>query len=312
MKTVLVKNVASKMDIKILCEKFCNYLVFIRGLSKSSARRHKFTTDSLCKFANVTTVDQVTEEVIRNLFFFGRSNRKWKVTTFLVYRNSLIVFFRWCVKEGYIEKNPVECIEIPKSEKRLPSSVKKQDALRLLDVVNNYPYGDKFLRYRNHAIFSTFIFAGLRLQELTSLKYTDVDVDGLTIFIRKGKGNRDRIVPMSFTLALSLKKYLEERKRLHVTCPEFFASYDRTKGFTENGCKNLVKQLRKASGIQFTAHKLRHTFATLKIEGGCDIYSLSRMMGHSDITTTTIYLSASAEHLRSQMLKHPLNDMDFF
>ena len=70
-----------------------------------------------------------------------------------------------------------------------------------------------------------------------------------------------------------------------------------------------MDQVRKSSGVTFTVHKLRHTFATLMLEGGCDIYSLSKMMGHSDINTTTIYLAASAEHLRSQMLKHPMNEL---
>ena len=64
--------------------------------------------------------------------------------------------------------------------------------------------------------------------------------------------------------------------------------------------------IKSTSGVKFTIHGLRHTFATLMIEGGCDIYSLSKMMGHSDIKTTTIYLSASVEHLRDQMKKHPL------
>lgn len=83
---------------------------------------------------------------------------------------------------------------------------------------------------------------------------------------------------------------------------------NRNVGFTESGIKRLVDNIVDASGIKFTIHKLRHTFATLMLEGGCDIYSLSRMMGHNDIKTTTIYLAASAEHLRSQMIKHPLND----
>ncbi|PIR01190.1 MAG: hypothetical protein COV66_01890 [Nitrospinae bacterium CG11_big_fil_rev_8_21_14_0_20_45_15] len=61
------------------------------------------------------------------------------------------------------------------------------------------------------------------------------------------------------------------------------------------------------SGIYFYTHQLRHTFATLMLEGGCDIFSLSKMMGHSDIKTTTIYLAASAKHLQEQMEKHPLN-----
>lgn len=114
---------------------------------------------------------------------------------------------------------------------------------------------------------------------------------------------------MSYTLAQSLKSYFTERKRLHKTNPEFFSSLQGNIGFTDNGLKKLVEQMRQTSGIFFTAHKLRHTFATLMLEGGCDIYSLSKMMGHSDIKTTTIYLAASAEHLRSQMTKHPLNNL---
>ena len=70
--------------------------------------------------------------------------------------------------------------------------------------------------------------------------------------------------------------------------------------------RRLVFLLRHVSGFKFTVHKLRHTFATLMLEGGCDIFSLSKMMGHSDIKTTTIYLSASIEHLRAQMVKHPM------
>lgn len=70
--------------------------------------------------------------------------------------------------------------------------------------------------------------------------------------------------------------------------------------------RKLIVKLKEASGVEFHAHLLRHTFATLMVEGGCDIYSLSKMMGHSQINTTTIYLSASVVHLQKQMHKHPL------
>jgi site-specific recombinase XerD len=151
-----------------------------------------------------------------------------------------------------------------------------------------------------------FIHAGLRKNECLRLTFTDVDTENLTIFVRRGKGNKDRTVPMSYALAQSLKRYIEERKRLNKTCPEFFTSLRENRGFTENGLKHFVDKLVKVSGMNFTIHSLRHTFATLMLEGGCDIYSLSKMMGHSDIKTTTIYLSASVEHLRSQIVKHPL------
>jgi site-specific recombinase XerD len=207
-----------------------------------------------------------------------------------------------------MDHNPVDEIEIPKPEKKLPKKLTKQDALGLLEIINNYPYDNTFLRYRNYAMFATFIFAGLRKQELLALTNTDVDIENFTIFVRQGKGSKDRVVPISYTLAQSLKKYAEARHKLGRTCPEFFTSSKSNIGFTSDDMKRLVKQISRASGVPFTVHKLRHTFATLMLEGGCDIYSLSKMMGHSDIKTTTIYLSASAEHLRAQMIKHPMND----
>ncbi len=297
------------MDIEILSQKFCDYSVSIRGYSKDTIRRYRYVIDGYRKYSGVSEIGQVNDDNVRTVFYHGRTERKWSVNTFIIYHKTLLVFFRWCIKQGYMEKNPILDIEKPKMEKRLPPKLTKQDALHLLEIVYNYPYDYKFLRYRNHAIFSTFIFAGLRKQELLNLKFTDIDIENLTIFVRQGKGNKDRLVPISYTLAQSLKKYQEERKRLSKTNPEFFSSLRLNCGLTENGLKRLVDQMRASSGITFTAHKLRHTFATLMLEGGCDIYSLSKMMGHSDIKTTTIYLAASAEHLRSQMTKHPLNDL---
>jgi len=291
----------------ILGEKFCDYCLSIRGQSKSTIERYKYVISGFCKITGIAEINQVTDEKVRGLFYYGRTERKWSVNTFLVYHVSLLVFFRWCVKQGYMERNPITNVEVPKREKKLPTKLRKQDALRLLEVVYNYPYEYKFLRYRNHAMFATFLFAGLRKQELLNLKYTDVDIENLTIFVKQGKGNKDRIVPISYTLAQSLKKYIDERKRLNKTTPEFFSSLRGNVGYTNNGLKLLVQQVRTSSGIYFSVHKLRHTFATLMLEGGCDIFSLSKMMGHSDIKTTTIYLAASVEHLRGQISKHPLN-----
>ncbi len=297
------------MDIKILAQRFYDYAVFMKGYSKETVKRYKSVISYFCKYTKVSSIEEVTEDTIRNLFIHGRTERGWRASTFMSHHTTLTVFFRWCQNQKYIKQNFLDDIEKPKIDKSLPVRLTKQDSLRLLEVVYNYPYDYKYLRYRNHAIFSMFIFAGLRRNELLNLKYTDVDIENLSIFIRKGKGSKDRIVPMSFTLSQSLSRYVKERDRLKKTCPEFFASLNRNMGMTNSGLKNLIAILRKLTKIRFSAHKLRHTFATLMLEGGCDIYSLSKMMGHSDIKTTTIYLGASAEHLRGQMVKHPLNDL---
>jgi len=297
------------MNIQILAQKFYDYSFYMRGRRPATIRRYRQAINLYSRLFEISEIEQVTEANVRQFFFDGRTKRNWKPNSFICFYHSLTVFFKWCVSEKYLTKNPIEDMEIPKVEKRLSSCLTKQDALKLLEVVYNYPHDYKFLRYRNHAIFSAFIFSGLRKNELLKLKYNDVDVENLSIFVNQGKGGKDRIIPMCYTLAQSLKRYIDECKRLNKTCPEFFASLNRNCGFTDMGLRNLVRNIRKASRIKFTIHKLRHTFATLMLNGGCDIYSLSKMMGHSDIKTTTIYLSASAEHLRLQMTKHPLNNI---
>ncbi len=295
------------MSIQILSQKFFDYSKYIKGYAKPTIARYRQVINYFCNFANISEIDEVTEENTRNMFYYGRTTLNWTPNTFICYHKSLMVFFRYCIKEGFMKANPIEQIEVPKLERKLPSKLTKQNAMRILEVVDNYPYQSNFLRFRNYAIFATFIMSGIRKQELLNLKYTDVDIENLSIFIRQGKGNKDRIIPINYRLAEALKKYLEVRKKAYKTCPEFFTSYTYDMGFGESGIKRLVENIVKATGIKFTIHKLRHTFATLMLEGGCDIYSLSKMMGHSDIKTTTIYLAASVHHLREQILKHPLN-----
>lgn len=297
------------MDIELLARKFYDESLYLRGRSPETIRGYRGRINYYRTYAQIQRIDEVTEENLRALFFHGRTERKWKTNSYIGFHIALRSFFNWCVANRYMTSNPISAIELPKLEKRLPTKLTKQDAMNLLEVISNYPFDHEYLRYRNHAIFSMFIFAGLRKSELLKLQLTDVDVDNLTIFVRQGKGNKDRIIPISYTLAESLKRYLIARKRLHKTCPAFFVTFNRNTRYTSAGLMRLVAQIRHASGLKFSVHKLRHTFATLMLEGGCDIYSLSRMMGHSDIKTTTIYLSASAEHLRSQVGKHPLNDM---
>ncbi len=295
------------MSYQLLLEEFCHYAEYIKGASKDTNKRYREKISFFFRFSNITEINEISEKLVQEFFMRGRLERHWKPNTYHTYFMTLIVFFRWCVKHQHLEKNYAIDIELPKIEKSLPNKLTKQDAMKLLEISYNYPYTQKSLKYRNHAIFSLFLFAGLRKSELLNIKYADIDIENLSIFVRQGKGNKDRIIPMTFTLAKTLKRYIIERQKQKKTCSEFFACSNRNRGLSDSGLKDIVLKLRKAIGIHFTIHQLRHTFATLMLEGGCDIYSLSKMMGHSDIKTTTIYLSASAEHLRSQVVKHPMN-----
>lgn len=281
----------------------------MRGYSKKTIQKYQYSIRTYCRIAKVETIAEVTTDNVRAMFFHGRVERHWKASTFLAIHQSLLVFFRWCQKEGWLTVNPVEDVENPKLNKPVPAALTEQEALKLLEIVYNYPYDYKFVRYRNHAVFATFLLAGLRLNELLSLKYADVDIENLSILVRQGKGGKERYVPMSYTLANILKRYVSERKRLQKTCPEFFTSSNRNCGFTESGLRHFIKLVQKRCSIKVGIHKLRHTFATLMSDNGCDLVSLSRMLGHSDIKTTLIYVHSSAKQFRTQITKHPLNDL---
>jgi site-specific recombinase XerD len=309
----LIENIGDRypktMNIELLLEEFCQHSQYLRGVSSQTTKRYREHISYFYQYSEITEASEITRKKVLSFFIYGRAKRYWKPRTYRTYYMSLLVFFRWCVREGHLEVNHADDMELPQIERSLPKGLNQQTAIRLLEFVYNYPYAHPYQKFRNHAIFAMFIFAGLRKSELLNLNYGDVDVEHSTIFVRRGKGAKDRIIPMSSVLVQILERYLIERKRENRTTPRFFTSSKQDCGFTEHGLKHLNKKLMKVSGILFTIHALRHTFATLMIEGGCDIYSLSKMMGHSDIKTTTIYLSASAEHLRAQVFKHPMNSV---
>ncbi len=295
------------MFIPTLVEQFCADAEYLKGYSKTTTTRYRSNLRLFVRLTNTTDLALVTPEVVRSFFFRGRSELHWSSATFTTYLKSLKVFFRWCAGAGLLSHNPTDGIQRPSLEKKLPPRLTRDEALRLLELIDNYPWTDPFLRRRNHALFSTFIFAGLRKQELLHLRYTDVNIENQTLFVHQGKGRKDRYVPVAGPLAASLAAYHEERLRLRKTCPEFFASLTHNGPLSDTGLRNLIALIVQAFGKKFSAHKLRHTFATLMLEGGCDIYALSNMMGHSDIKTTALYLAATPEHLRGQMQKHPLH-----
>ena len=296
------------MEVNVPVKRFCDEARQFKGFTEKTIRRYRTTVELFCRQMGILRIEDIDAAIVREWFFRGRADRAWSVATFRTYYKSLKVFFRWCRKQRWLEGDPLADLALPKEERRLPPRLTLQEAMRLLEITHNYPWSDSFVRYRNHGIIATFLFAGLRKSEALNLRVADVDLENLTIFIRRGKGKKDRIVPVSETLAEILARYAEERLRRRKACPEFFTKHGADAGFTDEGLRRVVSILRESSGLSFTVHQLRHTFATLMLEGGCDIYSLSRMMGHEDIKTTTIYLAASAEHLRAQMTKHPLGN----
>jgi site-specific recombinase XerD len=255
---------------------------------------------------HIRTLNDLTSERLRT-YLYDKRLAGWTADTFNNQYRALKGFLKWCVERSYLDANPLDGIERPRLEKKLPKRISRGDAELVLEHAFHTRYPYRFLRYRNRAVLAVMLFAGLRASEVLSLRLGDVDLDSRTIFVRCGKGAKDRMVPMSATLAVYLTEYLEDRNRLAKAGLHLFTSLRGDGRFTYGGLKRMVDKVKRSSGVSFSPHRLRHTFATLMLEGGCDLFSLQKMLGHSDIQTTTIYLSASAQMLQAQIAKHPMD-----
>jgi site-specific recombinase XerD len=254
----------------------------------------------------ITRLRDMNFERIRR-YLYSKSLAGWNASTFSNQYRALKSFLTWCVKQGHLDVHPMQGIERPRLEKKLPRRISLEDARRVLDFAFHGPAVYRFERYRNRALLGVMIYAGLRAAETLNLLMTDVDMTSSVIHVRCGKGAKDRLVPIGSTLRLYLLEYLRDRERAGKRSAFLFTPVREDQGLAMSGLKRMIARTRKKSGVDFSAHRLRHTFATLMLEGGCDLFSLQKMMGHSDIQTTTIYLSATAGHLRQQIAKHPLD-----
>ena len=276
------------------------------GLSEYTINKYEDGVRCFVKKSKLNLLREVRHEDIRSYLLEGRREKAWKPWTYRTYLITLKRFFQWCVEQGYIDKSPIGKLAMPRIEKHVPRGLSRQDVEHLLACTVNDRQVSEFIRKRNHALLSTFIFTGIRRRELLDLALDDVDLIQGSILVRQGKGNKDRLIPISETLVYSLERYIAARRQREYKCNELFASFRYDRSLTIDGLRSILKRIRQISGVSFTPHRLRHTFATLMLEGGCDIYSLSKLLGHSDIRTTTIYLSTTLHHLRQQIVRHPL------
>lgn len=287
-------------------KRFCMEKEVLHRQSPKTILWYRETFKSLLRFREIESMEALTPQFFREWYFFGHG-LKWSPKTLANRVIGLSLFCDWLKKEKHIHENPLEGLPRPKLPKRVPRHLSKQEADYLIQVTRNYPYGYEFERARAIAIIGVFIGTGLRKEELRKLECRDVDLENMKVLVRSGKGNKDRLIPIPLKLVPSLRNYLKHRTRLKRQNPYFWSSLRNDQIMGPKALTRLFFRLKKASGINFSAHKLRHTFAVLMLEGGCDIFSLSRMLGHSNIQTTTIYLTATVAHLKDQIQKHPLS-----
>ena len=294
-------------EIWDLLQKYLQYARVIHNYSNWTVKGYQNTVRFFLRTTNISTPSEITKDLLESWFFHGRLERKWSPATFQSYHKYLNIFCGWLVSRGHMESNPTDEIDKPKLEHKLPRTLSKDQAKLVLDASFHMSYSYKFERYRNRAIIAIMVLAGLRRGEVINLMLSDIQLADRKIFINQGKGHKDRIIPINTHLHRILEEYLKDRKRLNKESLYFFVGAQGNSKISEKCLFRLIRRLRKFSKIDFSAHTLRHAFARLMLEGGCDIYTLSKIMGHSKITTTTIYLSCSNQQMSKSIEMHSLN-----
>jgi integrase/recombinase XerD len=210
----------------------------------------------------------------------------------------LRVWFRWMTRRNYILHNPASEIELPRLGFHLPPVLTEEEAERVLQQPNMAdPLG-----VRDRAILETFYSTGIRRTELVELKLPEIDRSNELITIREGKGKKDRVVPIGARALAWMDKYLNEVRPQLVVDPDDGTLFLTAEGepFHKNHLSALARSyVEKAQmGKSGACHLLRHTMATLMLEGGADIRFIQQMLGHAKLTTTQIYTHVSVRMLK--------------
>lgn len=200
-------------------------------------------------------------------------------------------FFKFLVKEKITDFNPARDVKTPKIEKKLPGFLTQYQAQKALQII-----GDDEASCRNRAILEVLYGAGLRAAELVGLNKENIDFLSEVMRV-KGKGNKERIVPLGSYAKNAIKEYLDKRE--NKTNPAVFLN-QQGKRLTTRSVQNIVnKQLSKVSEVTGTnPHILRHSFATHLLERGADLRAVQELLGHASLSTTQIYTHLSVERLK--------------
>jgi integrase/recombinase XerD len=210
------------------------------------------------------------------------------------------VFFRWLSKQNFILFNPASEIDLPRTPDRLPKAVlSAPEAEQVLNQVDiKTPLG-----LRDRAILETLYSTGIRRAELIGINLSDLDVEKGTLTIRRGKGSKDRVVPIGERALVWIEKYAAElRPDLIETENDgtLFLMRDGRPLTPDALGQRVAAFVKKANlGKTGSCHLFRHTAATLMLEGGADIRYIQAMLGHAELSTTQIYTRVSIQKLKA-------------
>jgi len=289
---------------KVLDRHIKGFIDFLRAERAISTHTERAYRGDLNEFLSFVKKDpqEIDNVDIRNFLatLHKKGMRKTSISRKLATIRS---FFKYLHREGIVKRNPAKLVSTPRMSRRLPRFLSIDEVFSLMDA----PRGDTFRRARDRAILELLYSCGLRVSELVSLDMSDLDLkEG---FIRvKGKGRKERILPVGSKALEAIKNYLPERITKKRRSPAIFLN-NRGGRLTDRSVRRILSMYSRILNIKgnLSPHTLRHTFATHMLHGGADLRSIQELLGHSSLSTTQKYTHVDITHLTDVYDRaHPL------
>ena len=288
---------------------FRTYLKLERSMSANTVAAYGRDAEFLFEYLRnegVSTLEDITgghlTSYIESLSEAGISKRSQARVI-----SSLKSLFRYLEDEGLVKDNPCDMLDPPKMQKHLPSVLSVKEVLAILDSVDlSRPQG-----HRNRAMIEMLYGSGLRVSELVGLLLSDIYREEGYMIVR-GKGSKQRLVPISPVADKWFMYWLEDRSHLKIKPGAADIAFLNRYGgqLTRAMVFTIIKRLAEKAGIHkvISPHTLRHSFATHLLQNGADLRIIQQLLGHEQITTTEIYTHLDIQDLRQVIMQyHPAN-----
>ena len=287
-----------KSEINRLISSFSEYLLYQKGLSKNTVDSY---TSDLMKLSNYLQNHDLSKKNIDN-FFLDMSEFNYANSTKKRIHSSIKNFLKYVNENKDYESIDISDIKL-KSSNKLPEVLSITDIEKMINFYNHQNY----LQSRNKTVIDVLYSTGCRVSELCDINLSDIDLDEKYIKL-KGKGSKQRIVPIGSKLYKNLLEYLNLRSTFFENNGEsLFLSKSKNK-LDRTAVFRIIKNTAKNISLQNDVHPhtLRHSAATHMLEGGCDLRTVQEFLGHSSVSTTQIYTKVTKEFLEEAFTEsHP-------
>ncbi|MFN2617198.1 MAG: site-specific tyrosine recombinase XerD [Thermoleophilaceae bacterium] len=303
-----VERIPDSARFERLLLDFLAYLEFERGLSRNTLEAYR--TD-LLQYGRFLEKRKLSATEAKNAdladFLTALATQGKAASPATIHRKTACLrsFYRHLRREGVMDEDPTATLHGPRRSRKLPQVLTRGEVERLLAQ----PKGTEPTALRDRALLELMYACGLRASEAIGLGVGDVDLEEGVLRAR-GKGSKERVVPVGQSAVRALRAYLERGRAPLVkgrSESQLFVNF-RGGPLTRQGLYKIVRRNALAAGLaeRMSPHTLRHTFATHLLAGGCDLRSVQEMLGHADVTTTQLYTHLSSERLKDVYFRaHP-------